>query len=65
MRDYSNTRMREVISEYVHDKRYRRVLELIFCDGLTYEQAAEEVRFSVQNIKRIVKLYREYLFNKL
>ena len=65
MRDYSNTKMRFLISEYVHDKRYRRVLELIFCDGLTYEQAAECAGFSVQNIKRIVKLYRDYLFSKL
>lgn len=65
MREYSNSKMREAINEYVHDERYRRLFILIFCDGMTYEQAAERVSFSPQHVKKLVKDYREYLFRHL
>lgn len=57
MIEYTNSQIRDVISEYIHNERDRRILERRLVDGLTYERLAEESDMSVRQIKSIV--YRE------
>ena len=57
MIEYTNSQIRNVISEYIHNERDRRILERRLVDGLTYERLAEESDMSVRQIKSIV--YRE------
>ena len=55
MVEYTNSKIRELIAEYVHNERYRRILERRLIDGTTYERLAEENDMSVSQVKRIIK----------
>lgn len=55
---YTNSAARAAISEYIHNPRYREVLELRLCDSATYEEIAGRVGYSPQHIKAIC---REFL----
>ena len=65
MKDYKNRDMCQAISEYVHNPRYRELLQLRFCEGFTYEEIAEEVSFSPQHVKHICRTYKDYLISRL
>ena len=51
--EYTNSRIREVIAEYIHNERDRKILERRLIDGITFETLAEEFDISVSQVKRI------------
>ena len=53
---YSNSRLREIVADYIHSERDRNVLLRKYCDNRTIEQLGEEFELSDSQIKRI--LYR-------
>ena len=53
--EYTNSRIREIIAEYIHSERDRRILERRLTDGITFERLAEEFDMSVSQMKRIVQ----------
>ena len=55
--DYTNSRLREIVGEYVHDERARRLLIRKYADNVTLERLAEEEDLSVSQVKRILKKY--------
>ena len=63
--EYTNSRIKELIEEYIHSERDRRVLYLRLVDGLTFERLAEEVDLSVRYVKTIVYKGEEILFRHL
>ncbi len=65
MPEYSNSDMAFVISEYIHNPKYREILRLRYCDGYTYEEIAEEVNFSPQHVKALCKKYKQTLISHL
>ena len=52
--DYSNSRIAELIDEYIHSERDRKILKRRLIDGVCYEPLAEEFDLSVSQIKRII-----------
>lgn len=60
--EYTNSQMRELIGEYIHSKRDRDVLEMIFIDGYTQEIVAEKVDMSVRQIQNIVYKHQNTIF---
>jgi hypothetical protein len=52
--EYTNSRIREIIAEYIHSERDRRILERRLIDGITFERLAEEQELSVSQVKRII-----------
>lgn len=52
--EYSNSQIREIIAEYIHSERDRKILERRLIDGVTFERLAEEFDLSVRNTKTIV-----------
>lgn len=52
--DYTNSQMNSLIDEHIHNVKYRAILKLRYLDGMTYDQIAEEMDMSVQQIKTIV-----------
>lgn len=60
---YTNSQIESLISEKIHNEKYRRVLYLRFVDGETYEKIAEIVEMSPRQIKNIVKRYSSELFS--
>ena len=57
--EYTNSQIREIIAEYIHSERGRKMMERRLIDGVTYEKLAEEFDVSVSQVKRIV--YRNSL----
>ena len=65
MPKYSRFDMYKAIEEYVVNPRYRILLRLKYCEGMTYEQVAEAVNYSPQHVKAICKEYKDYLISHL
>ena len=63
--EYSNSRIREIIGEWIHDERDRRILERRLIDGVTFERLAEEFDMSDRQVRRIVYKLQECLFRHL
>lgn len=65
MPNYKRSDMCKAIDEYVLNPRYRELLRMRYCEGMTYEQIAEAVNYSAQHVKHICKTYKEYLISHL
>lgn len=65
MLEYSNSRIREIIGEYIHNERDRRILERRLVDGVTFDRLAGEFDLSVQRIKAIVYKAEKIIFAKV
>lgn len=63
--EYTNSQIRELISEHIHSERDRRILYRRLVDGVCYEPLAEEFQLSVTQVKRIIKKESERLFRKM
>ena len=51
---YSNSRLREIVEDYIHSERNRRILVDKYCNNKTIEQIAEIHELSVSQVKRII-----------
>ena len=51
---YSNFRFREIVLDYIHSDRDRKILIDKFCNNRTMEQIAEIYSLSVSQVKRII-----------
>lgn len=65
MPDYKRSDMCKAIDEYVINPRYRALLRMRYCEGLTYDQIADAVSYSPQHVKHICKTYKDYLISRL
>ena len=63
--EYTNSRIREIIAEYIHSERDRALLSRRLIDGITFEKLAEEFDMSDRQIRRIVYKLQEELFKHL
>ena len=63
--EYTNTQIRELIAEYIHSERDRRILERRLIDGVVFEKLGEEFAMSDRQIRRIVYKLQEQLFKHL
>ena len=59
---YSNFRFREIVMDYIHSDRDRRILIDKFCNNKTMEQIAEQYQLSVSQVKRIIVRDGEIVF---
>lgn len=63
-RDMKRSTIEEIVNEYVvgfRAKRNRKLLLLRWCDGLTFEELAEELDMSVSQVKKITYDYEKVL----
>ena len=63
--DYTNSRIRELIAEHIHNERDRQLLSRRLIDGITFEKLAEEFEISVSQVKRIIWKGSETIFRHL
>lgn len=61
----SNTDIKRLIDEYIHNKRDREILKRRLTDGVCYEPLAEEFNMSVRQIKNIVYKGENTLYKRL
>ena len=57
MIEYSNSKITEIIQEFVHNERDREILIDRFVNGLTFCELANQYYLSERHIKRIVKRF--------
>ena len=55
MKEYSNTDITNLINEYIHSERDRKILIDRFVNGLTFSELEDKHHLSERQIKRIVK----------
>jgi AraC-like DNA-binding protein len=60
--EYTNSQIREIIAEHLHNERDRRIMEKRLIDGLTVERLSEEFDLSVSQMKRIIWRDSEIIF---
>ncbi len=60
--EYTNSRLREIVGEFVHDERARRIMIRKYADNITIERIAEETELSVSQVKRIIKKHYQTVF---
>lgn len=63
--EYSNSQIREIIGEFIHNERDRRILERRLIDGITFDRLAGEFDLSVQRVKAIVYKSEKIVFAKV
>lgn len=61
--EYTNSRIREIIGEYIHNERDREIMCRRLIDGITYERLAEEYELSVSQVKRIIARDSDIIFS--
>lgn len=61
--EYSNSQVREIISEYIHSERDRKIMERRLVDKITIERLAEEFDLSVSQMKRVIKANETVIFS--
>ena len=65
MPEYTNTEMYNLIDDYIHHARDRRVMKDRLINGYGIEALAEKYDMSVSQLKRIVDKYQDMLFSRL
>ena len=60
--EYSNSRLREIVGEFIHSERDRQLFLRRFQDDITLEHLAEEFDLSVTQVKRIIKKHYYTVF---
>ena len=63
--EYSNSRMNEIIGEYIHDEKHRAIMRRRMMDNITLERLAEEFELSVSQVKRIIWKNMNIVFRHL
>lgn len=63
--EYSNSQIRDIIAEWIHSERDRKILERRLIDGITFERLAEEFELSVRQTKKIVYSCQVQIFRHI
>ena len=63
--EYSNSRIREIIGEYIHDEKHRSLMQRRLIDNVTIDRLSEEFDLSVSQVKRIIWKDSEIIFRHL
>lgn len=63
--EYSNSQLREAVSEFIHNERDRRLFLKRYEDGFTLEKLAEDFELSVSQVKRIIKKHYYPVFRHI
>lgn len=63
--DKSNTEIINLINEYIHSERDRKLMQRRYVDGICFEPLAEEFELSTIQTKRIVSKNTEALCNRI
>ena len=65
MTEYTNSQIRCLIDEYIHNERDRAILKRRLIDGICFEKLAEEFDMSVRQMKNIIYREQDKLFRKM
>jgi DNA-directed RNA polymerase specialized sigma subunit len=58
---YTNSEIAAIIAEKIHSERDRRIMSMIWIDGLTQERTAEIIDLTPRQIRNIIKKYSTFI----
>ena len=64
-RMYSNSRLREIVGEYIHSERDRAIVRRNIIDDIIFEELETEFQLSVRRLKSIVYKGMEKIFRHI
>ena len=62
MKEYTNSMIREIIGEHLHNLRDRNLMCDRLIDGMVREKLAEKYELSVSQVKRIISKNSDIIF---
>ena len=63
--DYTNSQIRDLIAEHIHNVDDRKMLQLRLIDGMTFEQIGFEVGMTTKTVRKRIHRQEEILFKHL
>jgi len=63
--EYTNSQIRELIAEHIHNLSDRRMLELRLIDGMTFEAIGFELGMTTKTVRVRIHKGEEILFKHL
>ena len=63
--DYTNSQIRDLIAEHIHNVADRRMLELRLIDGMTFEAIGFEMGMTTKTVRIRIHKGEEILFRHL
>ena len=63
--EYTNSQIRDLIAEHIHNLADRRMLELRLIDGLTFEQIGFEMGMTTKTVRIRIHKGEEILFRHI
>ena len=63
--EYSNSQIREVIMEYIHNSIDRKMVYRRLVDGLTFEKIGEEFGIDVKTARKRIHKCEEIIFRHI
>jgi hypothetical protein len=63
--DKTNTEIIQLINDYIHSERDRRLMQRRYVDGIRFEPLSEEFDLSTVQTKRIVYKQTEVICNQM
>ena len=63
--EYTNTQIRNLIAEYIHNSDDRKMLSLRLIDGMTFEQIGFEMGMTTKTVRTRIHKGEETLFKHI
>ena len=63
--DYTNSQIRELIAEHIHNSDDRRMLQLRLIDGMTFEAIGFEMGMTTKTVRVRIHKGEEILFKHI
>ena len=63
--EYTNSQIRDLINEYVHNQDDRKMLFLRLIDGLTFEQIGFDMGMTTKTVRKRIHKQEEVLFKHI
>ena len=63
--EYTNSLIRDLIAEHIHNSDYRRILSLRLIDGMTFEAIGFEMGMTTKTVRNRIHKGEEILFKHI
>ena len=63
--EYTNSQIRDLIKEHIHNAIDRKMVYLRLVDGLTFEKIGEEVKLDVKTVRKRIHKCEDILFRHI
>ena len=63
--EYTNSQIRDLIMEYIHNQDDRKMVYLRLVDGLTFEKISEEFQLDVKTVRKRIHKCENELFRHI